>query len=103
MPIRTTLHNTIFAFTQTTPEDVSFAFIIRLPFRLRVGSPFRCHSETQGEQYDIWIRNRAMETTEPGMHLPALIRQGGKAEDMWSTVAVIPNKGKITPDELALS
>jgi len=102
MPIRTTLCNNDFDFTQATYDDVYFAFLVKLPFRFRVGSPFHCHFEAQGDNYDIWIRNKPIEAaTEPGMTLPALIRQGGKVEDLWSTVAVIPNKGGITPDELA--
>jgi hypothetical protein len=35
------------------------------------------------------------------MVLHSLTREGGKLEDLWSTVAVVPTKDRITPDELA--
>lgn len=96
-----TLHDNNFDFTKATTEDVYFVFIITVPFRFRVSSPYHCHFENRGHAYDIWIRNKPMEKTEVGMRLQSLIRQGGKVEDLWSTVALIPNKGRITAAELA--
>jgi len=96
----TTLYDNNFEFKKASVEDVYFAFIVRLPFRFRVSSPYHLRFENQGQEYDIWIRNKPMEVTEPGMRLHSLIRQGGNVEDLCSTVAVIPNKGKITADEL---
>ena len=97
----TTLYADNLDFTKAKSEDVFFAFIIRLPFRFRVKNSYHIHFENQGNEYDIWIRNKPMEVTEPGMRLHSLIRQGGNVEDLWSTVAIIPNQGKITEDELS--
>lgn len=97
----TTLYADNIDFTKARAEDVYFAFIIRLPFRFRVKSHYHIHFENHGNEYDIWIRNKSMEVMEPGMLLHSLIRQGGNVEDLWSTVAIIPNHGKITADELS--
>jgi hypothetical protein len=98
----TTVYDNNFDFAKASTEDVYFAFIINVPFRFRVSSPFHSHFQSQGNEYDLWIINKPMEVTEPGMRLHSLVRQGGKVEDFWSTVAIVPNKGKITIDELAI-
>src|SRR5437773_32845 len=94
----TTLYDNNFDLTTATTEGVYFGFIVKMPFRFRVSSPYHCHFEHQGHEYDLWIRNKPMEMTEPVIE--PLIRQGGKVEDLWSTIAVIPNKSHITADEL---
>jgi hypothetical protein len=94
----TTLYDATLDFAKARAEDVYFAFVIRLPFRFRVKSPYHSHFESRGTAYDIWIRNKPMDVTDPGLWP---IRQGGNVEDLWSTVAIIPNEGKITADELS--
>jgi hypothetical protein len=98
--LRATFHNNDFDFTKATEADVCFAFIVRLSFRLRVPNFYHCHFVSQHGEYDLWVKNRAMETTEPMMWLHALHRAGGKIDDLWSTVAVMPNRVRLTPEEL---
>jgi hypothetical protein len=98
--IQVALGNRDFDFATATDGDVYFAFIVKLPFRLRVADLYHCHLESQHGEYDLWVRNVQIGTTEPLLRLHTLIQQGGKIEDLWSTVAVMPNKVRLTPEEL---
>lgn len=94
------LYDDRFDFSKAAAEDVYFAFIIKMPFRFRVSNGFHCHFQTQGCDYDVWIKNTPVEQSEPGMVLHRLASQGGRLEDLWSTVAIIPNAGRVTLEEL---
>ena len=96
----TTLYDGNFDFTKATATDVQFAFIITMPFRFRVGNPYRCRFENRGAHYDIWIKNNPLPTSEAGIPLHGLMRAGGRLEDLWSRVVLIPNKSIVTDSEL---
>jgi hypothetical protein len=96
----TTLYDAKFDFTMATANDVLFGFIVAMPFRFRVSSPYHSQFENRGARYDIWINNRPLPTSEAGILLHALTRAGGKVEDLWSRVVVIPNKSGVMDDEV---
>lgn len=97
----TTLYDANFTFANATANDVHFAFVVKMPFRFRVGSPYHCRFESSGAHYDIWIRNEPLPASESGIVLHGLIRAGGKVEDLWSQVIIIPDKSRISNAELA--
>lgn len=88
--------------SKVTVDDVYFCFILTVPFRFRVASPYHCRFESQGNGYDIWIRNQPVTTPDSESGLLTLARSGGNLADLWSAVAIIPHKGRITSDELMI-
>ena len=96
----TMLYDGNFDFMKVTADDVVFGFVVRMPFRFRVSSPYHCHFENRGADYDIWIKNTPIPPTESGIPLHGLIRAGGSVEDLWSRVVIIPNKCGVTDAEI---
>ncbi len=96
----TTLYDGNFDFKKATAENLLYGFIVRMPFRFRVASPYHCRFENQGAQYDIWIRNKPIPASESGFPLHGLIRSGGSVEDLWSSVVIIPHKSGATEAEV---
>jgi hypothetical protein len=96
----TTLYDDGFDFASATADDVHFAFAVKMPFRFRVTTPYHCHFENRGAHFDIWIRNRPVPESEPGLALHGLLRDGGSIEDLWSRVVIIVNKSGASGAEL---
>lgn len=96
----TMLYDGNFDFKKVTADDVVFAFVVRMPFRFRVSSPYHCHFENRGARYDIWIKNKPIPPAESGIPLHGLIQAGGSVEDLWSRVVIIPNKCGVTDAEI---
>ena len=71
-----TFHESEFDFTKATTDDVYFAFVLTVPFRFRLKSPYQIHFENQGKEYDIWIRNNPIDVTEPDKIIASLIQRG---------------------------
>jgi hypothetical protein len=97
-----TIYDDTFDLATTSSKDVHFAFVVGLPFRIRVKSPYHLRFENQGNEYDIWIRNKPIEWEQRGDRRPSMIQPSRNVEDYWSTVAVIPCNSKVTDAELGV-
>lgn len=90
-----------FDLTKVTSQDVYFAFTIKLPFRFRVENFFHCSFVKNDNSYDIWIKNKPLETTNEGMiNFHSMWKKGEPIENIWSTAVIISTEGNITLDDL---
>src|SRR6476646_2223039 len=96
MIYKTTLYDENFDLKKTTADDMLYGFVVRMPFRFRIPSPYHCRFENRGAQYDIWIRNKPIPASESGIALHGLSRSGEPLEDLWSSVVIIPLKCGVT-------
>ncbi len=96
----TMLYDENFDFKNVTADDVVFGFVVRMPFRFRVSSPYHCHFENRGAWYDIWINNKPIPPSESGNPRHGLMQVSGTVEDLWSRVVIIPNKSGVTDAEV---
>jgi hypothetical protein len=87
--------------SKATVDNIYSYFVLTVPFRFRVPNLYHCHFESQGNGYDIWIQNQPVPTYDSDPSLPDLKSLCGKLDVLFSTVAIIPNKGvRITDDVL---
>lgn len=95
------VHDKDFNYEAATNADVTFVYMYKLPFRLRVSSPYRCHFVHKDSEFDIWVKNTLIEAPSPiNDQAPSMARWPSE-DDLSSTVAVFVNSPMLTTGELA--
>jgi hypothetical protein len=66
--------------------DVRFAFVVHLPFRLRVGASYRQDFEAKNRHFSLWLRNRVNVLPDsPGF----LLLQAHPVTQLWTEAVLV--------------
>jgi hypothetical protein len=95
-----TIYQRNFDFKKVSGSDMLYGYLVTMPFRFRVASPYHCNFEYRNAQYDIWITNQPIPTGESGVVLHEVFKSGLSLDDLWSRVLIIPHACRPTTSEI---
>lgn len=81
-----------------TDENIRFAYVIRLPFRLRVGRFYRASLAFRKHSFEISLRNRIV--SPPNIPIEKVISSVESYDELWTDALVVIQNPKL--DERAI-